>query len=94
MKKLPYKEFGDRYTRKEIFIIAPVIFLFVLIVFFSDQNSFITTTLVVLIILISIIGTIWQTKRLKKFICPNCRRKISEPTIKFRSDGDPINYYC
>jgi len=76
MRKLPYKEFGDRYTRKEIFIVVPVIFLFVLIAFFSGKNSFITMTLVTLLILISIAGTIWQTKRLKAFICPKCRKKI------------------
>ena len=94
MRKLPYKKFGDWYQRKEVFIVVPVIFLFVLIAFFSGKNSFITMTLVILIILISILGTIWQKNRLNTFICPNCRKKISETTIKLRSDGDPINYYC
>lgn len=94
MRKLPYREFGDKYTKKEIYIVVPVIFMFGLIVFFSGKNSFITMTLVTLLIIVSILGTIWQKKRLKSFICPNCRKKISEPTIKFRKDGDPINYYC
>jgi len=94
MKKLPYRKFGDNYIRKEIFIVVPVILLFVLIAFFSGKNSFIAITLTILIILVSIIGTIWQTIRLKKFICPNCGKKISEPTIKYRSEGEPINYYC
>jgi predicted RNA-binding Zn-ribbon protein involved in translation (DUF1610 family) len=94
MQKLPYREFGNQYIKKEIFIIIPILLLFVLLAFSSTNNPLIKWTLVALLLLVSTIGTIWQTKRLKTFVCPNCKNKISEPTIKYRKENDPINYYC
>ncbi|HHP7233592.1 MAG TPA: hypothetical protein ACFCUC_03095 [Desulfobacterales bacterium] len=94
MQKLPYRKFGDNYIRKEIFVIVPIIFLFIIIGIFNWENPIIKYSLISLIILIAMFGTTWQKVRLKKFVCPNCKEYIPEPTIKYRSEGDPINYYC
>jgi len=94
MNKLPYRKFGDNYIKKELFVIAPIILLFVMLGVFNWENPLIKYSFVLLIILIAMFGTTWQKARLKKFVCPNCKKYISEPTIKFRSEGNPINYYC
>ena len=94
MQKLPYRKFGDSYNKKEIFIVVPIVFLFIIIALFKWENPIIRYSLVLLIILIAMFGTTWQKVRLKKFVCPNCKKYISEPINKNRSEGDPINYYC
>ena len=94
MKKLPYRKFGDNYIKKELFIIAPIILLFILLAIFNWENPIIKYSVVLLIILVAMFGTTWQKVRLKKFVCPNCKKHIAEPTIKIRSEDDPINYYC
>jgi len=94
MQKLQYRKFGDHYIKKEIFIIVPIVLLFIIVALFKLENPIIRYSIVLLIILIAMFGTTWQKVRLKKFVCPNCKKNISEPTIKYRSEGDPINYYC
>ena len=94
MQKLPYKKFGDNYIKKELFVIAPIILLFIIIGIFNWENPILKYSLILLIILVAMFGTTSQKLRSKKFVCPNCKKYISEPTIKFRTEGDPINYYC
>jgi predicted RNA-binding Zn-ribbon protein involved in translation (DUF1610 family) len=94
MQKLPYRKFGDNYLKKELFIIAPIILLFILLAIFKWENPIIRYSVVLLIILVAMFGTTWQKVRLEKFVCPNCKKHIAEPTIKIRSEDDPINYYC
>jgi hypothetical protein len=94
MQKLPYRKFGDNYIRKELFIIVPILFLFIIIGIFNWENPIVKYSLISLIILIAMFGTTWQKVRLKKFVCPNCKKYIPDPTVKYRSEGDPINYYC
>jgi len=94
MKKLPCKEFGDTYIRKEAYIIVPILSIFITLACFSNLASFIKTLLIIVLILIAVTGTVWQSRRLKQFACPACGKKILSPTIHCRRDGDPVNYYC
>jgi len=94
MEIKPYREFGDNHTRKEAFIVVPLVLLCVLIGIFAGGDSPTTSVLVIGVILVSIAGTVWQSRRLRRFRCPRCGRSIPEPTIKYRSENEPINYYC
>lgn len=94
MKKLPCTTFGENFTKKEAFIVIPVLVLFVLLAVFGTYDSFAANALFMLLILIAVSGTVWQSKRLKEFKCPHCGLAIPEPTKKYRSEGEPINYYC
>ena len=75
-------------------VIAILVLLFLSIIYFREKNELLCYTSLGLLIIIGVSATIWDKVRLKRFVCPQCRRKLSETTIKHRKEGDPINYYC
>lgn len=94
MKKMKCPEFGRKHLIQNTYLFIPLaLLLWLAWANFEEQNTVFWVS-TASFIFGAIGGLIWNRARLKNFHCPQCNRRIDQPTITARTEGDPINYKC